>query len=41
MKFLKAVVPAIIVLVLAMTVSGILKRTKPEPEKRSRPMRVP
>jgi len=41
MKFLKAIVPPLIVIVLAMMVSGILKRTKPEPEKRSRPIRPP
>ncbi|MGI9240006.1 MAG: efflux RND transporter periplasmic adaptor subunit [Verrucomicrobiales bacterium] len=36
MKFLKVIVPPIIVLALAMMVSGHLKRTKPEPVKRSR-----
>ena len=41
MKFIKAIVPAVAVLLLAMTVSGILKRTKPEPEKRERSIRIP
>lgn len=41
MKFLKLVVPAILVLCVAWMITSVLKATKPAPEKRSRPSSPP